>query len=314
MVKRVASRLLLLAFGVLLAILLFELGIRLVASLLPRGEAVGAASDDYLVVLCIGDSHTWGHGEGYPARIANVLGAQSDTARVINLGVPGTSTALLRSRFDEWLDRFRPDAVIVWSGVNNRWTRASTDPLSDHHWLERSRFLRLLRVWREQRRLAELLDDSRYVAPQTRGKRGKVGTTWKQELLGSIDTIANLGGPVRSVDATVQMTELDLTFIAERAKERGVPLVFVTYPLVEKDFGVANRGIRAAALATDAIVVESIDALDDLRRQYPDRQARSDYLDASVHPTQELYDAVGDRLVEVLTQQLRLLADRGSAR
>jgi hypothetical protein len=309
MVKRVASRVLLVGLGVVLSILLFEAGIRFAAVLFPAGDETAASSDDYFVVLCIGDSHTWGHGEGYPARIASVLGERSAKTRVINLGVPGTSTTLLRTRFDGWVDRYRPDAVIVWSGVNNRWNRASTDTLDDHHWLDSSRTLRLLRVWREQRKLSALLEDAPYVAPQTRGKRGKGGTTWKQELLGSVDTIANLGGPVREVDATVQMTELDLGYVADRAIARGVPLVFVTYPLVEKDFGIANRGIRSAASRANAPVVESLDALDDLRHRYPARQARADYLDASAHPTQELYDAVGDRIVDVLTRELRLTSE-----
>ena len=99
------------------------------------------------------------------------------------------------------------------------------------------------------------------------------------------------------------MTELDLGFVAQRAEALDVPLVFVTYPLVERDFGIANRGIRQAARSSDALLVESLDGLNELRRRNPDRQARSDYLDPSVHPTQELYDAVGDLIVDLLTRQ-----------
>jgi hypothetical protein len=74
----------------------------------------------------------------------------------------------------------------------------------------------------------------------------------------------------------------------------------ITYPLPEMDFGMANRGIRSAAHATNALLVEGGDALADVRLQNPDRQARSEYLDSTVHPRQELYDAIGDRVVLTL--------------
>src|SRR5262249_41635390 len=110
------------AIGVVGAALLLELGLRL-ASLVVAGDPATRLSPghDRTVILCAGDSHTWGQGKGYPAALAERLAARSPRYQVVNLGVPGSNTAQLRRRFPDWVHPFPPPGVVLLGGVNNRY-------------------------------------------------------------------------------------------------------------------------------------------------------------------------------------------------
>src|SRR5688572_10206253 len=114
--RRVASwlchRLIAIAIGVVGAVLTLEIGLQ-VASFVVAGDPSTrlAPAHDRIVVLCVGDSHTWGLGRGYPGALAELLAARSPGYHVVNLGVSGSNTAQLRLRFPAWLDTFRPAAV-----------------------------------------------------------------------------------------------------------------------------------------------------------------------------------------------------------
>jgi hypothetical protein len=111
--------------ALLLAFLVLEVSFRIAGALSSesRDRTQVRVDEQHQVLLCVADSHTWGLGMGYPARLAG----SSDRYRVINLGVPGTNTAQLRRRFADYLDRFRPRAVVIWAGVNNFWNQPDTE-------------------------------------------------------------------------------------------------------------------------------------------------------------------------------------------
>lgn len=77
--------------------------------------------DRFLVIVCFGDSITFGRGDspvtlGYPGRIARVF----PHAQVINLGKPGENTANGRSRAANNFPKYpNADYVIVLEGVND---------------------------------------------------------------------------------------------------------------------------------------------------------------------------------------------------
>jgi len=126
--KKILSRL---AFSLLLLAVGLELSLQAAhylhrwrqgAPRLPHPEAP--------VILCVGDSHTYGvklpAGLSYPGQLQALLDARGLPANVINAGVPGQSTSELRRLLPELLARHRPAAVVILSGANNEWNRHDT--------------------------------------------------------------------------------------------------------------------------------------------------------------------------------------------
>ena len=309
---KVLQRTLLLMLGSLCAIAVIEGGLRLAGALAPFGRAQPLADDDQFVVLCVGDSHTWGNGTGYPARLAHRLRRHVEGARVVNLGVPGTNTAQLLARAPEWLRRYRADVVIVWSGANNIWNRAQSD-----HWsaagvspagilrnlLDRSKILRLLRLTRDQETLTRVVDlDRSYTTPAeitVKGDRGK--RIWRREL-GGREEFFNVSGEHLSPEEQERVTALDITRIAVLAREAGVQFLAITYPQPDDWWQAPSRGVRGAAADAGFPVVSGHEALLRLREERSAVRA----FDASVHPSQVLYDEIGDLVYETLVSE-RLL-------
>jgi len=114
------------ALAIVLALAVVELLLQ-GAHLLARSRA-GAGADGRPVVLCIGDSHTYGAGvaaaETYPAQLEARLAAMGYKVRVVNEGAPGYNTSELRRRLPDWLGEWQPVMVIVLVSVNNGWNRA----------------------------------------------------------------------------------------------------------------------------------------------------------------------------------------------
>jgi lysophospholipase L1-like esterase len=85
------------------------------------------------VVLCIGDSNTFGIGAGgqdksYPAVLENLLAANSETTwQVVNAGWPGSNSSEVLHRAPALLNQYRPDYICILAGTNNRWNRALRD-------------------------------------------------------------------------------------------------------------------------------------------------------------------------------------------
>ncbi|TAJ18113.1 MAG: hypothetical protein EPO68_08370, partial [Planctomycetota bacterium] len=132
--SRMPVRVLALAAGALVALVLLELGLRIAAdSIAPQrraGDDAAAAGERR--ILCFGDSNTYGihleaH-ESYPAQLQQLLDcAPSNPWRVVNLGFPGMNSAEVRADFARDLDRFRPEIAIVWIGINDTWSRARAE-------------------------------------------------------------------------------------------------------------------------------------------------------------------------------------------
>ncbi len=80
---------------------------------------------DAPVILCLGDSHTYGAGvsesEAYPARLEKKLAREGFRVEVVNLGAPGTNTSEIRRKLPGWMETYDPVCVIVLAAVNNSW-------------------------------------------------------------------------------------------------------------------------------------------------------------------------------------------------
>lgn len=94
------------------------------------GPASRSGSDDaQRVVLCVGDSFTYGLGASshevgaYPAQLQRLLDDDARGAwRVVNAGFPGRNSRQALERIDGQLARERPEFVCVLIGLNDRWS------------------------------------------------------------------------------------------------------------------------------------------------------------------------------------------------
>jgi lysophospholipase L1-like esterase len=114
----------------LATLVLLELVLQLGASVLAwtHGRGPGAGGSGGRVVLCVGDSFTYGLGASnpertsYPAQLEAQLEAGAPAAwRVVNGGHPGRDSRGLLERIDAQLAAFRPERVVILVGLNDRW-------------------------------------------------------------------------------------------------------------------------------------------------------------------------------------------------
>jgi len=301
--------------ALIIAIAVLEISFRLAGALLPRERGIEGLAAEHFVVLCVGDSHTWGLGKGYPARLAERLAERSPRYRVINYGVAGTNTAQLRNRFVSYLDRFHPQVVIFWAGVNNRhnrsetevWGEAGVQPASfARRLLDDSRVLRFIRMWRQDREMDRLLAQTgSYVAPNSaREKSDHFWEDHRRRLFGEETVFHNEKGEFLSPAEQARVTELDVRWMIEQARARSIPFVAITYPFPAALFTAPNEGIRKATAAYGAAVVEATDASARVADEYRARGEKPPPLyDETLHPTQFFYDAIGDLVLEKLDER-----------
>ena len=318
------SRIALVVFGVLLALVLLEGVLRVAGIVSSRGRTVAGADGEAIIVLCVGDSHTWGRGEGVPARLAERLAERSGQYRVINLGVPGTTTAQHRKRFDSYLEKFDPALIVFWGGLNNVWNQTGSEAWADagheeapfwRRLLDEIRILRFVRVWRHQAELNEILAaGDGYVVPETSEERTRFRKVHARKLGGSEDVFVNTrdetGGELDS-ELVARVTAGDLAWMIKRARERGVAVLPITYPNERSYYGGVNVGIRWAASDTGVPLVDGTSAKVRLEERGSDDGGPPPRLfDKTAHPTQELYDEIADLTVETIDQNELLPAGR----
>jgi lysophospholipase L1-like esterase len=156
LVRRWGERVGLLLFGLLLAVLLLEAGMRLASRFV--GERVDDSDEaNRLTLLTLGDSHTYGVSitaqDAYPGQLAADLDLRAPGRyRVVNLGLPGMNSAEILARLPGWYARYRPHSAIVCVGVNNIWNDSETEPEQNaagvRRWLSNLRVVRLARILR----------------------------------------------------------------------------------------------------------------------------------------------------------------------
>jgi lysophospholipase L1-like esterase len=130
--KPLFRKTILLAAGILSALVLLEAGLRLNSFLyvLLRHSVVNSTSSTHpkIKILCVGDSFTFGmgapKGAGYPDHLRRILDSRYGTGAyaVINAGIPGQNSSKLADSMDFLLDANKPDLLLVLIGGNyNLW-------------------------------------------------------------------------------------------------------------------------------------------------------------------------------------------------
>ncbi len=120
------QKLLLVIFGILLSLILLEVGLRIAGAVLLsmqeyRNHRLAKEQGVYKIV-CIGESTTMSGGENsYPRQLERILNARSKGIKfqVINKGVSGTTTPVIISHLPAILDETKPNMAIVMMGIND---------------------------------------------------------------------------------------------------------------------------------------------------------------------------------------------------
>ncbi|MGE5197121.1 MAG: tetratricopeptide repeat protein [Deltaproteobacteria bacterium] len=139
----VGQKINLIIFGIICGLVIVELILRLLGIFFvayAQGFDNPSAQDggDCYKILCLGDSFTFGlgasKGQDYPQQLEAMLNQRHFLKKflLINKGRPGQNTSELLYSLDGYLDRYRPDLVIVMTGMN--------DPQNTHlhDWVLRS--------------------------------------------------------------------------------------------------------------------------------------------------------------------------------
>jgi lysophospholipase L1-like esterase len=293
-VRAVLQRGLLVAFGLVVALGLIEVGLRVAALVLPARLQRAARGEDPAPgerrILCVGDSHTYGVGvepaEAYPAQLQDVLRARGVRVHVVNAGAPGRPSGQLRETLPADLAAFEPQIVVVWVGANNQWV-----PIDDEATVQRR--------FRDNFRIVRL---ARFLLTRTEGVSGD----FRREMDGALaaanaEPIADQPKRVRDirpVELTAEITRRDLGPIVRMIREAGATPVFLTYPVtLGPMLTQINRAIVEAGRTHGVRVVD----LPAMTRRHLKHAA--ELLLPDMHPTPLLYRAIGWEVARTLVRE-----------
>ncbi len=240
-VRLVLERVGLILLGIGIAIILLEAVLRL-GSLFFGGRPIETAVtfSDHMI-LCLGDSHTYGvyysPEESYPGQLQTQLDHRAPGKyRVTNLGVPGMNSSQIRAKIPGWISQYRPQTVIVGAGINNVWNTSDTQSSESG---VPARPAGGLRVYRLYRLLVAAIGDTRS-SPETftarpelqrvRLRGAKKGVEHHDARTGKV-LVRHVGNPRRRFSAShaSEMLWQDLESIHRITKEQGVRLILLTY-------------------------------------------------------------------------------------
>lgn len=120
------QKLLLIIFGVILAVVLLEAALRMAGAVVlylqERHNHLSFKQEEYRI-LCLGESTTALGGEdSYPSLLEKMLNAQNRQKKftVINEGIISTTSDYILKHIDRNLDMYKPQLVVVMMGINDK--------------------------------------------------------------------------------------------------------------------------------------------------------------------------------------------------
>ena len=145
--------------AVFLTLVFLETSLRIAATFVSPRLVSLSPNETKHVILSLGDSNTYGvfysQDKAYPARLHKILERRAPGRyHVLNLGLPGMNSSQVASHLPEWIDRYRPQSVVISVGLNNYWNRTGHQEQklagSSARWLYRLRLYRLYRLIRQR--------------------------------------------------------------------------------------------------------------------------------------------------------------------
>ncbi len=116
----------------IITVCLIELGLRIggyvALKLNPPLKSISAVKDkSKFVILCLGDSYTFGIGTVYqysfPRQLGNILNRRfpRNKFQVYNLGIPGSNSSQLVNNMQYNINKYNPALLIIMTGRNDTW-------------------------------------------------------------------------------------------------------------------------------------------------------------------------------------------------
>jgi len=138
--NKISKRIALILFGLLLSVFLLETVLQIAAYVTLHQAKLQKEDPDRLintpgegVVICVGDSFTYGTGSScrektYPAQVEQYLNGKTQrTWSLINKGWPGRNSAEVMQRLPGLLKKYKPNYVCLLVGKNNNWSDEDMD-------------------------------------------------------------------------------------------------------------------------------------------------------------------------------------------
>ena len=233
--------------------------------------------------------------ESYPGHLQRLLDADEPGAfLVINKGIPGFNTSMVRKRLADQVVRYTPDVVILWAGINDTWNLTDVEVTGRTLWehlqgiVGRLRVYRFVRVWLHHRTLPRgFAHETR--RPVTRGTKLNRYIDYGDEIE-SLD----LQRRDRHVDEEMkERLQHNYRAIIHQLRAEGIPVIFVAYPVPWKDFATVNRVIRDVTEREDVPMVRSWESI---QRLPPERRK----LLPGAHPNGPMYGEIARDIVPVV--------------
>lgn len=262
-------------------------------------------------ILCLGDSHTFGVGvpadRTYPAQLEQLLADRGLTVNVVNLGAPGTNTSQIRCHLPEWIQRFRPSAIVVLAGVNDGWNSSEVLRVEWEDGMLKSRPGQL---WRA--RLLNILSHLKsyrlavYLFRHTERDRREVEQARDREGRSVLHDY-NPQGASADPYADAKRAFRNLCRMAETARNQQVSLILMTYVGVPAvTFETVNDVLRQAARSCSMPLVDNDQILHPLlvdQAGLVNTDLRNALFFPDMHPTAQGYQRIADNLARFLIEQ-----------
>ena len=260
----------------------------LIAPAVIRAAPGGPESSDAVTILVVGDSHAAGAGvprqDNLPAHLERMLVERhpGQTFRFVNLGLPGVNSPWVANRLERNIRVHDPDLIISWVGVNDTWNATETDAWGNGSW---ALAVRRLLLHSKVFRLAMVIWYTRGYDADSRTEQIREASRYTATP------------PARELASGLRF---DLERMAATARDYGVPIIFMNYPV---PYAVVNDTIRRTA---DALHVPIVDATQDVSRARGDGHDQSTLLTfaAGPHPTGLLYRYVAESTLPAVEELL----------
>lgn len=313
-------------------LLVIEVGLQL-ASLVARPllarETSQDASRDAIVILCVGDSHTYGaplpDEESYPSQLQVLLDERYPEweFNVVNLGFPGVNTAFVASRLESQIVQVRPHLVIASGGANNLWNSIETEAWENEtRWEAAKRLLLHVKLFRLAVITWSTQTEYHFKPPADGGSRwyheDEVGEAVPQAMPMPVDGLTFVRRKEQlEGDAVSRSIVVDMERIAALTSSRHIPLIYYNYPWpvpkkalspARDKFVRAIRKVRQTITTTGArLGVPVLETVRDFERAEVDGYTIKELGDrqAGLHPSGLLYGYIVESMVPVVEETLR---------